>query len=93
LLIVNPIVTRGVSLDITERKQAEQETHLLRQEIAQVGRVSMIGKLASVLAHEINQPLGAILRHAEAAEIFLLSGIGLIFSWVGNSSKACRPPW
>jgi two-component system sensor kinase FixL len=67
----NPILARGVSLDITERKQAEQETHLLRQEIAHVGRVSMMGQLSSALAHEINQPLGAILRNAEAAEIFL----------------------
>jgi two-component system, LuxR family, sensor kinase FixL len=67
----NPILARGVSLDITERKQAEQETHLLRQEIAHVGRISMMGQLASALAHEINQPLGAILRNAEAAELFL----------------------
>jgi signal transduction histidine kinase len=53
------------------RKQAEKETHLLRREIEHVGRVSMMGQLASALAHEINQPLGAILRNAEAAEIFL----------------------
>ena len=45
--------------------------HLLRQEIAHAGRVSMIGQLASGLAHEINQPLAAILRNAEAAEMFL----------------------
>lgn len=67
----NAILTRGVSLDITERKQAEQESRLLRQEIAHVGRVTMMGQLATALAHEINQPLGAILRNAEAAEIFL----------------------
>jgi two-component system sensor kinase FixL len=66
-----PILARGVALDITERKHAEQETHLLRQEIAHVGRVSMMGQLASALAHEINQPLGAILRNTEAAELFL----------------------
>ena len=34
-------------------------------------RVSMLGQLASALAHEINQPLGAILRNAEAAELFM----------------------
>lgn len=66
-----PILVRAVSLDITERKQAEQERQLLRQEIAHVGRVSMMGQLASALAHEINQPLGAILRNAEAAELFM----------------------
>jgi C4-dicarboxylate-specific signal transduction histidine kinase len=31
----------------------------------------MMGQLASALAHELNQPLGAILRNAEAAELFL----------------------
>src|SRR5271166_971186 len=66
-----PILIRGVSHDITERKVAEQETQNLRDEIAHAGRVSMMGQLASALAHEINQPLGAILRNAEAAELFL----------------------
>ncbi|HMH12623.1 MAG TPA: ATP-binding protein [Edaphobacter sp.] len=69
-----PILVRGVSLDTTERHKAEQETQLLRQEIAHVSRVSMMGELASSLAHEINQPLGAILRNAEAAELFMQNG-------------------
>ncbi|HEY5321269.1 MAG TPA: ATP-binding protein, partial [Caldimonas sp.] len=51
--------------------QAEQEMLRLRQDIAHVGRVSVMGQLASALAHEINQPLSAILRNAEAAAIFL----------------------
>ena len=66
-----PGLVRGVSRDITKRKQAEQETQNLREEIAHLDRVSMLGQLASALAHEINQPLGAILRNAEAAELFL----------------------
>ena len=66
-----PVRTRGVSIDITPRKQAEQEMSRLRQEIAHVGRVSVMGQLASALAHEINQPLGAILRNAEAAALFM----------------------
>jgi two-component system, LuxR family, sensor kinase FixL len=66
-----PILVRGVSHDITGRKAAEQETQKLRQEIAHVGRVSMMGQLSSALAHEINQPLGAILRNAEAAELLM----------------------
>ena len=45
----------------------------MQHEIAHVGRVSMMGQLASALAHEINQPLGAILRNAEAAELFMQS--------------------
>jgi C4-dicarboxylate-specific signal transduction histidine kinase len=66
-----PVRMRGVSLDITERWHAEQELQQLRHEIAHVSRVSMMGQLASALAHEINQPLGAILRNAEAAELFI----------------------
>ena len=66
-----PILDRSVSHDITERKEADQETQTLRREIAHAGRVSMMGQLASSLAHEINQPLGAILRNAEAAELFM----------------------
>jgi len=66
-----PVRTRGVSIDITSRKHAEQEMLRLQQEIAHVGRVSVMGQLASALAHEINQPLGAILRNAEAAALFM----------------------
>jgi len=66
-----PVRIRGASRDVTSRKQAEQETQLLRQQIAHVGRITMMGQLASALAHEINQPLGAILRNAEAAELLL----------------------
>ena len=66
-----PVLIRGAARDVTARKQAEQEAQLLRQEIAHAGRVSMMGQLASGLAHEINQPLASILRNAEAAELFL----------------------
>jgi PAS domain S-box-containing protein len=58
-------------LDITARKRAEAETLRQREELTHVARVSTMGHLASSLAHELNQPLGAILRNAEAAELFL----------------------
>jgi PAS domain S-box-containing protein len=61
----------GLSLDITDRKQAAQEIVQQRVELAHVARVSAMGELAVSLAHELNQPLGAILRNAEAAELFL----------------------
>lgn len=66
-----PVRSRGVCMDITARKQDEQEMLRLRQDIAHVGRVSVMGQLASALAHEINQPLSAILRNAEAAALFM----------------------
>ena len=43
----------------------------LDTDLVHVGRVSALGNLASSLAHELNQPLGAILRNAEAAELIL----------------------
>jgi PAS domain S-box-containing protein len=61
----------GVSMDITAQKQAEFQARRQREEMAHLSRVSMMGQLASALAHELNQPLGAILRNAEAAELFL----------------------
>ena len=66
-----PVRIRGASRDVTADRQAELETQLLRQEVTHVGRISMMGQLATALAHEINQPLGAILRNAEAAELFM----------------------
>jgi PAS domain S-box-containing protein len=61
----------GVSRNITEQKQAEQEIAQHRNELAHVARISTMSQLASSLAHELNQPLGAILRNAEAGELFL----------------------
>jgi two-component system sensor kinase FixL len=66
-----PVRIRGASRDVTADKQAELDTQVLRQQVAHVGRISMMGQLATALAHEINQPLGAILRNAEAAELFM----------------------
>jgi PAS domain S-box-containing protein len=66
-----PLLSRGACIDVTARKHAEQEMLGLRQDIAHVGRVSLMGQLSSALAHEIKQPLSAILRNAEAAALFV----------------------
>jgi signal transduction histidine kinase len=52
-------------------RRAESEILLQRTELAHVARISTMGQLASALTHELNQPLGAILKNTEAAEIFL----------------------
>lgn len=54
-----------------EREQAAVEIRGLREKLAHSNRVSSMGQLASALAHELNQPLGAILRNAEAGELLL----------------------
>lgn len=62
---------RGANTDVTERRQTEIENERHRNELAHIARVATMGQLASSLAHELNQPLGAILRNAEAAELYL----------------------
>jgi C4-dicarboxylate-specific signal transduction histidine kinase len=66
-----PIRLRGVSMDVTARRRNELELQRQRETLAQLQRASAIGQLSTVLAHELNQPLGAILRNAEAAEMLL----------------------
>ena len=57
----------GTLNDITENKTAEAEAALQRQEVAHLMRVSVLGGLSGAIAHEINQPLTAILANAQAA--------------------------
>lgn len=69
-----PIRVRGASVDITRRKRAELELHERRGELAHLSRVAMLGELSGSLAHELNQPLAAILSNAQAAEHYLDNG-------------------
>jgi PAS domain S-box-containing protein len=66
-----PILVRGVVLDISDRRNADEELQQLRGQLAHASRVSTMGQLASSLAHELSQPVAAILRNIEAAELFL----------------------
>jgi PAS domain S-box-containing protein len=65
------VVVLTAVVDITERKRAEEELQLQREELAHLTRVSTMGELAASLAHELNQPLTAILSNAQAAQRFL----------------------
>jgi C4-dicarboxylate-specific signal transduction histidine kinase len=53
--------------DITERRHAEAEAERSRQELAHFLRVSTMGVMATSLAHELNQPLAAIMANVQAA--------------------------
>jgi PAS domain S-box-containing protein len=66
-----PVLMRGVSIDISQRRQAEREAAQQRDELAHLSRVTMLGELSGSLAHELNQPLTAILSNAQAAQRFL----------------------
>jgi PAS domain S-box-containing protein len=58
---------RGADTDVTAQRRAEMETQSLRQELALFSRVATTGELAASIAHELNQPLAAILSNAQAA--------------------------
>lgn len=65
------VLVRGASRDITSRMQAEAELEVKRRQLERVQRVSTVEQLSSALAHELSQPLGAVLRNTEAAELLL----------------------
>ncbi len=57
----------GTVIDVTERKQAEEERERLRQaqaDLARIGRVTTMGELTASLAHEVNQPIAAAVTDA-----------------------------
>ena len=75
-----------IIVDITARKQAEEA----RLELAHASRLSLVGELTASIAHEINQPLGAILSNADAAEMLLDSSppdLGQVRDILGDIRK------
>jgi len=61
-------------IDITARKEAELEHQRQNLELARVGRVVVMGELAASLAHEVNNPIGAIVANASAGQRLLAAG-------------------
>ncbi len=62
---------RASNRDVTNRKEAEAEARDSARRLTHMGRVAVLGELASSLAHELNQPLTAILSNAQAAQRLL----------------------
>jgi signal transduction histidine kinase len=71
VLLAQAITIAALLLQRKQRRRAEAEIQRQQMELTHVARVSTMGQLTSALTHELNQPLGAILRNAEAAEILL----------------------
>ena len=61
----------GVSVDITERKRAEEALRDARADVERMARLTTMGELTASIAHEINQPLAAIVTQSEAGMRFL----------------------
>jgi len=66
-----PVLLRGVSINISDRKAAEAEAAVHRKELAHLSRIGILGELAGSIAHELNQPLSAILSNAQVGRIQL----------------------
>lgn len=64
----------GSCVDVTERREAEAEAQRSHQELAHVNRVSTLGALTGSLAHELRQPLTAIVTNAEAGQRLMDGG-------------------
>ena len=56
----------GLVLDTSERKRAEEELRTAHTELAQVARLTTMGELAASIAHEVNQPLAAVVTNGNA---------------------------
>jgi signal transduction histidine kinase len=63
-----------VAEDVTERRRAEEALARARNELARVTRASTLGELAASIAHEVNQPLAAIVANGQAAERWMDRG-------------------
>jgi PAS domain S-box-containing protein len=57
----------GAVTDVTARKRAEEKLHEAQAELAHVARVTALGELAASIAHEVNQPLAAVVANAAAS--------------------------
>ena len=64
----------GFVRDISERHQAQRRVHQLQGELAHVSRLSAMGEMASALAHELNQPLTAVMNYVQACRRLMAPG-------------------
>ena len=92
-LVTLTVMALELSREMVKSGRARLELAELRGTLAQVARVSIVGQLSSAIAHELNQPLGAILRNTDVAEHDLQSGkpdLEELRSIVADTGKAVR---
>ena len=71
VILLQGILITILVLQHRQRRRAERESQQQHAQLAHAARLATVGELTASIAHEINQPLGAILSNADAAEILL----------------------
>lgn len=61
-----PVSILETNTDVTERMQTEEALHQVEAQLTHVARVSTLGELTASIAHEVNQPLAAVVTNGEA---------------------------
>lgn len=61
-------------VEMDERRRAEANLHLLRDELVQASKLAVLGQVAAGVAHEINQPVAAIRSYAENTRVLMARG-------------------
>src|SRR6185369_12327590 len=66
-----PIAIGTVSRDLSERKEAQAKNDAAQSQLAHMARVTTMGELAAAIAHDIKQPLAAVVTNANACARWL----------------------
>ena len=74
VMAMQALLIGALILQLRRRRQAEREVAQRLRELAQATRLATLGELTAAISHEVNQPLGAILSNADAAEMLLEAG-------------------
>ena len=76
IMVAQALLIGALLIQRRRRRIAEQAVQTHRVEVAHASRLAVAGELTASIAHEINQPLGAILSNVDAADLLIASGKG-----------------
>lgn len=69
------VVALTMTSDVTEKKTSDERLRQLHTQLSHVARISTMGEMASEIAHELNQPLTAVIAYADACLDLLHRGL------------------